>query len=323
MWKKLFIECGKIGKPVHFSTGMANENEVLDSLNALLSTNTSEVTVYQCNSAYPTPVQDANLNKIKTLKRIVKKSNNLNDIRINIGYSDHTVSPSVIYRAIHKFNVKYVEFHIDLDGQGAEYKAGHCWLPDDMGNVISTSKLAFEADGLSNFHPSNSELPDRDWRADPNDGLRPLKKLENLLMVELCIGTAQFGMQYGIANRTGKPSSKEISNIVDFSLINGIHYFDTAQSYGDSEFNIGKAFENSKNQSSVKVITKLSPDVNYTDPKIVIDSVYASLKRLKLKTLYGFLAHRFEAINDVYFAESLQILKKEINSTLWCFCLQP
>ena len=24
------------------------------------------------------------------------------------------------------------------------------------------------------------ELPDRDWRADPNDGLRPLKKLENL-----------------------------------------------------------------------------------------------------------------------------------------------
>ena len=70
--EKLFIEGGKIGKPVHFSTGMANENEVLDSLNALLSTNTSEVTVYQCNSAYPTIVQDANLNKIKTLKRIVK-----------------------------------------------------------------------------------------------------------------------------------------------------------------------------------------------------------------------------------------------------------
>ena len=128
-------------------------------------------------------------------------------------------------------------------------------------------------------------------------------------MVELCICTVQFEMQYALQIELG--TSLEISNIVDFSLINGIHYFDTAQSYGDSEFNIGKAFENSKNQSSVKVITKLSPDVNYTDPKLVIDSVYASLKRLKLKTLYGFLAHRFEAINDVYFAESLQILKKK------------
>ena len=38
-------------------------------------------------------------------------------------------------------------------------------------------KSGFEADGEKIFEPSKSELPDRDWRADPSDGLRPIKIL--------------------------------------------------------------------------------------------------------------------------------------------------
>ena len=52
--------------------------------------------------------------------------------KVKIGYSDHTTSPAVIYRAVHKYDLKEIEFHIDLDGKGEEFKSGHCWLPNQI-----------------------------------------------------------------------------------------------------------------------------------------------------------------------------------------------
>ena len=59
-------------------------------------------------------------------------------MNIQIGWSDHTVSPGVIYRAVHKFRANIIEFHLDLDGQGEEYTSGHCWLPEDIKIVINS-----------------------------------------------------------------------------------------------------------------------------------------------------------------------------------------
>jgi len=108
---------------------------------------------------------------------MIETMDNQNQIEIKVGYSDHTVSPAVIYRATHQYNVDFVEFHLDLDGKGEEYKAGHCWLPDQISEVIANLNLGLEADGQEIFEPSISELPDRGWRADPADGLRPLLKI--------------------------------------------------------------------------------------------------------------------------------------------------
>ena len=92
------------------------------------------------------------------------------------GWSDHSVNPGVIYRAVHKYNSDIIEFHIDLDGKGVEYKAGHCWLPDNIGKVIKDIKDGFKSDGTGEKKPVDSEFPDIEWRADPSDGLRPFKK---------------------------------------------------------------------------------------------------------------------------------------------------
>ena len=62
-----------------------------------------------------------------------------------------------------------------MDGKGEEYEAGHCWLPDQISEVIANVNSGLEADGQETFEPSISELPDRGWRADPVDGLRPMK----------------------------------------------------------------------------------------------------------------------------------------------------
>ena len=177
LWIDLFEKCGNTGKPIVFSTGMATFDEVETTLNCLIATEAKDITVLHCNSAYPTPIKDANLGGINVLKKMIETMDNQNQIEIKVGYSDHTVSPAVIYRATHQYNVDFVEFHLDLDGKGEEYKAGHCWLPDQISEVIANLNLGLEADGQEIFEPSISELPDRGWRADPADGLRPLLKI--------------------------------------------------------------------------------------------------------------------------------------------------
>ena len=179
MWHNLFEKCGNTGKPIVFSTGMATMDEVKDTLECLFKTKCKEITILHCNSAYPTPVEDVNLTKIEALKEMVNSIEKPDEIIIKVGYSDHTVSPAVMYRTIHHYGVDLVEFHLDLDGKGEEYKAGHCWLPDKIAGVIKNINEGIKSDGQGEFGPSPSELPDREWRSDPIDGLRPLKGIRN------------------------------------------------------------------------------------------------------------------------------------------------
>jgi N-acetylneuraminate synthase len=83
----------------------------------------------------------------------------------------------VIERAVHRWAASMVEFHLDLDGHGAEYAAGHCWLPEEIAPVIARVRESFLADGTGFKEPQPSERDDRDWRADPSDGMRPLKSV--------------------------------------------------------------------------------------------------------------------------------------------------
>mgnify|MGYP001315415350 CR=1 FL=1 len=179
LWLNLFKKCGNTGKPVVFSTGMATTDEVENTLGCLFETECQEITILHCNSAYPTPIEDANLKKIETLNTLIHSIEKPDGISIKVGYSDHTVSPAVLYRTIHHYGVDMVEFHLDLDGKGEEFKAGHCWLPEKIEGVIKNINEGIKSDGHGEFGPSKSELPEREWRSDPIDGLRPLKGIRN------------------------------------------------------------------------------------------------------------------------------------------------
>ena len=73
--------------------GMAIKSEIEDALRLLIDSNCDDITILHCNSAYPTPVKDANLSSINTLKKMIEGISNPMK-KIKIGYSDHTVSPS-------------------------------------------------------------------------------------------------------------------------------------------------------------------------------------------------------------------------------------
>jgi N-acetylneuraminate synthase len=164
----LLEACARTGKPVVLSTGMATLDEIVAASRCLREAGARDLILLHCVSAYPTPAKEANLSAIETIRSATG---------LPVGWSDHTRRPAVIERAVHRWGARAVEFHLDLDGQGAEYAAGHCWLPEEIAPVIARIRESLLADGDGFKGPQPSELSDREWRADPQDGMRPLKSV--------------------------------------------------------------------------------------------------------------------------------------------------
>jgi aryl-alcohol dehydrogenase-like predicted oxidoreductase len=135
-------------------------------------------------------------------------------------------------------------------------------------------------------------------------------------LLPLVLGTAQLGLDYGVANRSGKPGLKKAGEIVSLAWAQGIRFFDTAQAYGESETVLGHclaALADSEGEENLRVVTKLHPEVDPLDGGAVLAAVEASVKRIKVKSLWGFLLHREGLLEKG--AESLRkvadLLKKE------------
>ena len=106
---------------------------------------------------------------------------------------------------------------------------------------------------------------------------------------KITIGTAQFGLNYGISNQNGQVSLTEIEKILDFSKRCGINNIDTAIAYGDSESRLGAV-----GIKDWDVVSKLPsiPDNCLNVKDWVVKSIEESLERLKIPSLYGLLLHR-------------------------------
>ena len=111
------MKVAKLKKKVILSTGMANLIEIREALRILTSYGTKKenITVLQCNTEYPTPLRDANIKAMLTIKKIFK---------VNIGYSDHTegIESSLAAAAL---GAKIIEKHITLNKKllGPDHKA--------------------------------------------------------------------------------------------------------------------------------------------------------------------------------------------------------
>jgi aryl-alcohol dehydrogenase-like predicted oxidoreductase len=108
----------------------------------------------------------------------------------------------------------------------------------------------------------------------------------------LALGTAGWGMRYGVANRTGQPSSDEVAAMGRIAWEAGVRTLDTARAYGSSEEVVGALPE------PWRVVTKLAPDVaGATIPAELAEerataSLAASRQALGRKRLDAVLLHR-------------------------------
>ena len=111
--------------------------------------------------------------------------------------------------------------------------------------------------------------------------------------MKLALGTAQFGMQYGITNRTGQLTQAQTADVLSLAYAEGISVLDTAMAYGDAESRLGNT-----DVQHFQVVTKLPPiflvlPAEMTDAGAWAKGQFAaSLKRLGLSRVYGLLLHR-------------------------------
>ena len=141
-------------------------------------------------------------------------------------------------------------------------------------------------------HPEWQEL-NRDFQR--NEGYAKSLRQEQ---APLCLGTVQFGLTYGINNRSGRPEQERVFAILDRALAAGIDRLDTAAAYGEAEKVLGEYIRSRQVADKVKVVTKLRPDFLDNTSKRTIsfeqaltNEVQASLERLGLAQLDGYLLH--------------------------------
>lgn len=107
--------------------------------------------------------------------------------------------------------------------------------------------------------------------------------------MKLALGTAQFGLYYGVSNQTGQVSREEARAILDQAWKAGIRTIDTAIAYGNSEARLGEL-----GVADWQLITKL-PEVTLDSPSLeqwLRDSLAGSLDRLGVPAIHGLLLHR-------------------------------
>ncbi|EAK0450177.1 N-acetylneuraminate synthase [Campylobacter upsaliensis] len=105
----------KCKKKVLLSTGMANLGEIEAALTILRKNGTKNITLLHCNTEYPTPFEDVNLNALKTLKEAFK---------LEVGYSDHTEGIVASLGAV-ALGAVVIEKHFTLDKtmEGPDHRA--------------------------------------------------------------------------------------------------------------------------------------------------------------------------------------------------------
>ena len=89
-------------KPVILSTGLATNKDIKNALNILKN---NEVALLHCSVEYPTPLENARLNRIVVMNKLFKKN--------IIGYSDHTIgidAPIIAYT----LGAKIIEKHFTI-----------------------------------------------------------------------------------------------------------------------------------------------------------------------------------------------------------------
>lgn len=107
----------------------------------------------------------------------------------------------------------------------------------------------------------------------------------------LVLGTAQFGMTYGIANQNGRPDPKKVKEIIQEAWVRGVGTFDTAQGYGNAENVLGEVFKTLGIGKDARVISKFSHYMDHMDTEVMNAELEKSLDRIGIHHFWGMMLH--------------------------------
>ena len=134
--------------------------------------------------------------------------------------------------------------------------------------------------------------------------------------MELCIGTVQFGLDYGICGQK-KPSVSDAVRYLDYAVQNSITAIDTAAAYGSAEHVVGEFLKKKTvPRNKLFLSTKLFPNIlDGVGPEhyvsVIRNSLKCSLRSLRTDYVDAYLFHSAGYAFYPQMLEALGAVKKE------------
>ena len=101
---ELISYMARLGKPMILSKGIATKEEIAEAIEACKQVGNTDITLLQCTSSYPAPLNSANLSLIPKLTQ---------DFGVEVGLSDHTLGITAPIAAA-TLGAKVIEKHFIL-----------------------------------------------------------------------------------------------------------------------------------------------------------------------------------------------------------------
>lgn len=138
---------GQTKKRVILSTGMSELEEVKAAVSVLQDNGAEDITIMHCNTEYPTPFADVNLNAMLTIR---------DKLNVKVGYSDHTMGIEIPIAAV-AMGARVIEKHFTLDKnmEGPDHKAS--LEPKELMTMVQAIRNVESALGTGIKSPSFSE----------------------------------------------------------------------------------------------------------------------------------------------------------------------
>jgi pseudaminic acid synthase len=135
------------GKPMIISTGMADEQEIAEAIEAARAGGCKELAILHCVSGYPAPAEDYNL---RTLPDMMKR------FGLVTGLSDHTLDNTTAITSV-ALGASIIEKHFTLDRSGGGPDDSFSLEPHELKALCRDSKTAWAALGRVDYGRKASE----------------------------------------------------------------------------------------------------------------------------------------------------------------------
>jgi len=196
----LLLECARSGLPLIVSTGMSTLHDVSLALDAVAFGFTTssvpsglrdieglhlrkgvsdllheQVTLLQCTTAYPAPIQDANLRSMITMR---------DTFGVQVGFSDHTIGKDASLAAV-ALGARVIEKHLTLDRNlpGPDHFAS--LLPEEFAELVKGIRNVEAALGSGEKKLSDAELINREHAQRSLVAARRIEKGQTIKALDL------------------------------------------------------------------------------------------------------------------------------------------
>jgi N-acetylneuraminate synthase len=137
----------KTGKPMIISTGMADEEEIKEAVDAAQNAGCDQLIILHCVSGYPAPANDYNLATIPDMRE---------QFGVLTGLSDHTIDNTTAIASV-ALGACLIEKHVTLDREGRGPDDSFSLEKPELFQLCRDSKIAWQALGKVNYERKESE----------------------------------------------------------------------------------------------------------------------------------------------------------------------